>query len=69
MPQEGPKPEQYQLEIDKETVDGEVEEKVDESTENNNGGTTDDQENRVKIVANDDETCGEGHKKDTSGWN
>lgn len=65
MPQEGPKPEQYQLEIDEETAD----EEVDENTENDNGGTADDREDRVKIVANDDETCGEGHKKDTSGWN
>lgn len=64
MPQEGPKPEQFQLDIDEQ-----IEEEADQNTENNNGGTTDDREDRVKIVANDDETCGEGHKKDTSGWN
>jgi len=64
MPQEGPKPEQFQLDIDEQ-----IEEEADQNTKNNDSGTTNDQEDRVKIVANDDETCGEGHRKDPSGWN
>ena len=64
MPQEGPKPEQFQLDIDEQ-----IEEEADQNTKNNDSGATDDQEDRMKIVANDDETCGEGHRKDPSGWN
>ena len=55
---EKPKPEQYKLDLE------EPDEKPDEESPGEETSGTDN--DKIEIIKNDDETCGEGHPKDRS---
>lgn len=72
---EKPKPEQYKLDLEEpceENPEKEIKEPAKEEGPTNNADSDEPDENdngEIKIIKNDDETCGEGHPKDRSGWN